>query len=72
MRDALSQGRYDIIAVVPDNEHLFHQSCTDLNIDIISLDCTSSLGFVPMYKLLSCASRRGICFEVNDGVVRDS
>ncbi|RUS73958.1 hypothetical protein EGW08_018273 [Elysia chlorotica] len=55
---------YDIIAVQPTDEKTFQLACSTLDVDIICLNFTEQLGFVPKRPLLKLAIKRGIHFEI--------
>ncbi|XP_059173269.1 ribonuclease P protein subunit p30-like [Physella acuta] len=55
---------YDIIAVQPTNEKTFQLACSTLDIDLISLNFTESLGFSLRRQLINLAASRGIFFEI--------
>ena len=55
---------YDILAVQPTTDKLFHQACTSLAIDVISLDMTNRLPFFLKFPTVNAAIERGIHFEI--------
>jgi ribonuclease P/MRP protein subunit RPP1 len=55
---------YDLLAVQPETEKMFHSACTNLDIDIISLDMTVRLPFPVRAGYLRQALARGIVFEL--------
>ncbi|CAD5121483.1 DgyrCDS9988 [Dimorphilus gyrociliatus] len=55
---------YDIQAVLPTNEKVLHMACNQLEVDIISLDLTESLGFHFKRTSIGVAIRRGLHFEI--------
>nr|XP_002129371.1 ribonuclease P protein subunit p30-like [Ciona intestinalis] len=64
VRDVLSTGLYDIIAVLPRTDRLFHSACTELHIDIICIDGSEKLPYLPKHATVQAAISRGINFEV--------
>lgn len=58
-------GSYDVLAVQPLSEQVFVQACTNLPIDIISLDLTKRLSYRIKTGMVSAAMRRGVHFEVS-------
>jgi ribonuclease P/MRP protein subunit RPP1 len=58
---------YDLIAVQPETERTFISACTNLEIDIISLDLSAKLAFPIKAGYLRQAFQRGILFEVTYG-----
>ncbi|OZJ02403.1 hypothetical protein BZG36_04852 [Bifiguratus adelaidae] len=69
---SLSPTSYDLLAVKPTNEATLLKACTDLEVDIISFDCSSRLGFWLKHSLFSAAIQRGLHFEITYGAgVRD-
>uniref|UniRef100_A0A2C9LS03 Uncharacterized protein n=1 Tax=Biomphalaria glabrata TaxID=6526 RepID=A0A2C9LS03_BIOGL len=58
---------YDILAVQPTSSKTFQLACETLEVDIICLDLTETIGFVLKRQLLSLAASRGIHFEIQYG-----
>eukprot|EP00794_Sanderia_malayensis_P000510 gene510-1157_t len=57
---------FDLVAVRPVNDKLFHQVCTQLDVaDIISLDLDSRLTFKVKFRPLSAAIERGLFVEIS-------
>jgi len=52
------------VAVQPDDEKSWLQSCQSLDIDIISLDLSSKLSFPLRFPNVGEAIRRGVRFEI--------
>ncbi|XP_041476312.1 LOW QUALITY PROTEIN: ribonuclease P protein subunit p30-like [Lytechinus variegatus] len=59
-----STSTYDILAVEPTTEKMFHKACTELEIDIISCDMTTKLPFYFKYHSIKPALERGVKFEI--------
>ncbi|KYO42324.1 ribonuclease P protein subunit p30 isoform B [Alligator mississippiensis] len=55
---------YDIIAVFPKTEKLFHVACTNLDVDLICISVTEKLPFYFRRPPVNMAIDRGIYFEV--------
>ncbi|XP_072177707.1 ribonuclease P protein subunit p30-like [Diadema setosum] len=55
---------YDLLAVRPTNEKMFHKACTELEIDIISCDITTRLPFFFKHHSIKPAIERGVHFEI--------
>lgn len=55
---------YDIVAVAPSTEKLFHACCSTLDLDIISLDFSRRLPFHIKRPAVGMAVERGVFFEV--------
>uniref|UniRef100_H2ZNP8 Uncharacterized protein n=1 Tax=Ciona savignyi TaxID=51511 RepID=H2ZNP8_CIOSA len=73
VRDALSNGAFDVIAVIPRTERLFHTACTELHIDIICIDGSEKLAYIPRHAAVQAAISRGLYFEVcYSPMIRDS
>lgn len=60
---------YDILAVQPETEKMFISACTNLEIDIISLDLSVRLPFAVKAGYLRQALSRGIAFEILYGPI---
>lgn len=56
---------YDIVAVQPTNEKIFHECCTTLDLDIITFDLSQKLDYKLKKTPLQAAITRGIYFELN-------
>lgn len=56
---------YDLIAVQPMTEKLLQTACSNLDVDIISLDMSSRLPFYLKYTTIRQAIDRGILFEIS-------
>eukprot|EP00455_Lapot_gusevi_P041291 TRINITY_DN4772_c0_g2_i2.p1 TRINITY_DN4772_c0_g2~~TRINITY_DN4772_c0_g2_i2.p1 ORF type:complete len:334 (+),score=50.82 TRINITY_DN4772_c0_g2_i2:71-1072(+) len=64
---------YDLIAVKPTDEKLFHLACHQLEVDIICLDMSQKLPFYIKRPSVNRALERGIYFEIQYGdAIRDS
>ncbi|KAK9450384.1 RNase P subunit p30-domain-containing protein [Limtongia smithiae] len=57
-------ARYDILAVRPTDEKLLVAACTNMDVDIIALDLTQRLPYMPRHRLFGAAVARGIKFEI--------
>jgi len=68
VRDIVASGKYDLVAVLPLNEKLFHTSCNTLNIDIICIDGGEKLPYIPKHNVVKSAASRGIYFEASEDV----
>ncbi|PYH94788.1 putative ribonuclease P complex subunit Pop2 [Aspergillus ellipticus CBS 707.79] len=55
---------YDLVALRPTNDKILLNACTNLECDIISLDCSERLPFHFKFKMVSAAISRGIRFEI--------
>ncbi|XP_009998409.1 PREDICTED: ribonuclease P protein subunit p30 [Chaetura pelagica] len=55
---------YDIIAVFPKNEKLFHIACTTLDVDLVCINVTEKLPFYFRRPPVNMAIDRGIYFEL--------
>ncbi|NXW14857.1 RPP30 protein, partial [Circaetus pectoralis] len=55
---------YDIIAVFPKTEKLFHIACTTLDVDLVCINVTEKLPFYFRRPPVNMAIDRGICFEL--------
>ncbi|NXO02518.1 RPP30 protein, partial [Rhinopomastus cyanomelas] len=55
---------YDIIAVFPKTEKLFHIACTTLDVDLVCINVTEKLPFYFRRPPVNMAIDRGIYFEV--------
>lgn len=55
---------YDLIAVEPMNEKAFQYACNNMEVDIITLDCSQRLDFYLKNTTCNIALQRGIHFEI--------
>ena len=55
---------FDILAVRPTNEKLFHQACKEMEVDLISIEMEESRPFRVKFSSVGMASERGIHFEI--------
>ncbi|XP_030841763.1 ribonuclease P protein subunit p30-like [Strongylocentrotus purpuratus] len=55
---------YDVLAVEPTTEKMFHKACTELEVDIISCDMTMKLPFYFKHHSIKPALERGVQFEI--------
>ncbi|XP_005292578.2 ribonuclease P protein subunit p30 isoform X1 [Chrysemys picta bellii] len=55
---------YDIIAVFPKTEKLFHVACTNLDVDLICINVTEKLPFYFRRPPVNMAIDRGVYFEL--------
>ncbi|XP_061666619.1 ribonuclease P protein subunit p30 isoform X2 [Syngnathoides biaculeatus] len=64
---------YDLLAVQPMTEKLFHAACTQLDVDIISVSVTEKLPFLFKRAPVNVALARGLAFEVSfASAIRDA
>ncbi|XP_070539901.1 ribonuclease P protein subunit p30-like [Ptychodera flava] len=64
---------FDIVAIQPESEKVFQLACTQLEIDIITLNLAERLPFRVKFHPVKAAIERGIHFEINYApAVRDS
>lgn len=56
--------RYDILAVQPATEKLFHSCCQSLEVDIIALDLAKKSDYPFKKKVVKMAISRGVFFEL--------
>lgn len=64
---------FELIAVQPTSEKTFHQACSNLDIDIITIDVTQRLPFHIKRASIHKALERGIHFEIQYcPAIRDS
>ncbi|XP_061412173.1 ribonuclease P protein subunit p30 [Lethenteron reissneri] len=64
---------YDIIAVMPKSEKVFHMACMDLDVDIIVIDGTERQPFYFRHPSVRGAIARGVFFELSySPAVRDA
>lgn len=59
-----SVSSYDLLSVQPSSEKQFRSACSDLDVDIISLDISKPLSFKIRATQVNLAISRGICFEI--------
>lgn len=63
---------YDLLAVQPTTEKLFHMACGTLDIDIISVNMMEQMPFRYKRPSLNMAVERGVFFEIQYGpMIRD-
>lgn len=60
---AVARG-YDLVAVQPGSERLFHMACSSLDCDLVSLDLARRLPFRFKPAAVKAALARGLHFEV--------
>ena len=53
------------------NEKLFHAASQAINIDIICMEGSEKLPYLPRKTDVACAISRGICFEVSKNFFSD-
>ncbi|KAG7218017.1 hypothetical protein INR49_020680 [Caranx melampygus] len=64
---------FDLLAVHPTTEKLFHGACTTYEVDIISITVTEKLPFIVKRAPVNAAIDRGLVFEVSyAAAIRDS
>ncbi|XP_061562201.1 ribonuclease P protein subunit p30 isoform X2 [Phycodurus eques] len=64
---------YDLLAVQPTTEKLFHAACTQLDVDVISVSVTEKLPFFFKRAPVNVAVARGLVFEVSyASAIRDA
>ncbi|XP_038045954.1 ribonuclease P protein subunit p30-like [Patiria miniata] len=64
---------YDLLAVQPTTEKMFHMACTKLEIDIVCVDMTEKLPFYFKRVAINAAIERGLYFEIPYApAIRDS
>ncbi|XP_038600281.1 ribonuclease P protein subunit p30 [Tachyglossus aculeatus] len=64
---------YDIVAVHPKTEKLFHVACTNLDVDLVCISVTEKLPFYFRRPPINVAIDRGIAFElIYTPAIRDS
>ncbi|KAG5365980.1 Ribonuclease P/MRP protein subunit RPP1 [Yarrowia sp. B02] len=56
--------QFDIVAVRPMSEKMLQAACTNLDIDIVSMDMTRRLPCIPKHKTIGAATERGVKIEV--------
>ncbi|XP_047464190.1 ribonuclease P protein subunit p30 isoform X2 [Mugil cephalus] len=70
---AAEYRRFDLLAVQPTSEKLFHAACTSYDIDIICVPVTDKLPFFFKRAPVNGAIDRGVVFEVSySAALRDS
>lgn len=55
---------YDVIAVLPTDERSLQQACSELDVDVISLDLARRHPFVFKHSTIGAAVRRGVAVEL--------
>uniref|UniRef100_A0A3Q3G1E3 Ribonuclease P protein subunit p30 n=1 Tax=Labrus bergylta TaxID=56723 RepID=A0A3Q3G1E3_9LABR len=69
----VSFSAYDLLAVQPATEKLFHVACFTLDVDIICISVTEKRPFIIKRSPVNGAVERGIMFEVSySAAIRDS
>ncbi|KAE8590780.1 hypothetical protein XENTR_v10018200 [Xenopus tropicalis] len=64
---------YDIVAVFPKTEKLFHAACTSIDVDLICINVTEKAPFFFRRPPINAAIQRGIFFElVYTPAIKDS
>ncbi|XP_074151931.1 ribonuclease P protein subunit p30 isoform X2 [Sminthopsis crassicaudata] len=64
---------YDIVAVFPKTEKLFHVACTSLDVDLVCISVTEKLPFYFRRPPINVAIERGIGFEISySSAIKDS
>ncbi|XP_037133259.1 ribonuclease P protein subunit p30 isoform X1 [Syngnathus acus] len=64
---------FDLLAVQPTTEKLFHAACTQLEVDVISVVVTEKLPFFFKRAPVNVAVERGVAFEVSyAAAIRDA
>ncbi|XP_003755328.2 ribonuclease P protein subunit p30 isoform X1 [Sarcophilus harrisii] len=64
---------YDIVAVFPKTEKLFHVACTSLDVDLVCISVTEKLPFYFRRPPINVAIERGIGFEITySPAIKDS
>lgn len=64
---------FDILAVRPTNEKAYNAACTNLEVDIISIDMGVRLPWYFKRTMTGVAIKRGVVFEIAySGAIRDS
>ncbi|TDG97626.1 hypothetical protein EPR50_G00209790 [Perca flavescens] len=70
---AVEYRRYDLLAVQPTTEKLFHAACMIYDVDIICISVTEKLPFFFKRAPVNGAIERGLVFEVSySAAIRDS
>ncbi|XP_076616729.1 ribonuclease P protein subunit p30 isoform X3 [Chaetodon auriga] len=71
--NAAEYRRFDLLAVLPTTEKLFHAACMTYDVDIICISVTEKLPFFFKRAPVSGAVDRGLVFEVSySAAIRDS
>ncbi|XP_019743454.1 ribonuclease P protein subunit p30 [Hippocampus comes] len=66
-------ANFDLLAVQPTTEKLFHAACTQLEVDVISVAMTEKLPFFFKRAPVNVALERGLAFEVSyTAAIRDA
>jgi len=55
---------YDILAISPKNEKMFELACTDINVDIISVNFDEKMNFFMKKSLIQSAVTKNVFFEI--------
>ncbi|XP_057681318.1 ribonuclease P protein subunit p30 isoform X3 [Corythoichthys intestinalis] len=64
---------FDLLALQPTTEKLFHAACTQLDVDVISVSVTEKLPFFFKRAPVSTAVERGLAFEISyASAIRDA
>lgn len=64
---------YDFVAIQPENEKMFQVACTNLDVDMISLDFGQRLAFPLRPGYINVARSKGMVFEIQySPMIRDS
>jgi RNase P/RNase MRP subunit p30 len=64
---------YDILAIEPKNERIFELACSDVNVDIITINFEDKINFVLKKTQINAAIERGMFFEIVYGnLIKDS
>jgi RNase P/RNase MRP subunit p30 len=64
---------YDILAVIPKNEKMFELCCSDVNVEIVSINMEEKFNFTSKKAQILAAIERGMFFEMNYlNFIRDS
>ncbi|XP_077359063.1 ribonuclease P protein subunit p30 isoform X2 [Festucalex cinctus] len=58
-------AKFDLLAVQPTTEKVFHAACTQLDVDVISVPMTEKLAFFFKKAPVNMAAERGVAFEVS-------
>uniref|UniRef100_UPI0037E94AC7 ribonuclease P protein subunit p30 isoform X2 n=1 Tax=Semicossyphus pulcher TaxID=241346 RepID=UPI0037E94AC7 len=72
-QNAPEYRRYDLLAVQPTTEKLFHAACMTFDVDLICISVTEKLPFFFKRAPVNGAMERGVVFEVSySAAIRDS
>ncbi|XP_077407544.1 ribonuclease P protein subunit p30 isoform X3 [Vanacampus margaritifer] len=58
-------ANFDLLAVQPTTEKVFHAACTQMDVDVISVPMTEKLAFFFKKAPVNMAAERGLAFEVS-------